>query len=220
MTEKQQLQETPGPAPFPPPQPPPHARTLARQRSRWVLTAFVLLAMLASVHLSSSGGLAGCLQRSASPGSHAHTEHEVGGPIPAQSIGGKAPACPAQPPALPPRTTVAWTDARRAHSAELHAQAVQHATQSYDDNGEPGEDPRWEPFHDFLRWWRDAFPVAVGKAKIEMINSECTDDEPTLPIRHCRTLVTHTRRGDGLRHLRRKAASCADTPSARHPGDV
>ena len=33
-------------------------------------------------------------------------------------------------------------------------------TQSYDDNGEPGEDERWAPFYDFQKWLRDSFPLA------------------------------------------------------------
>ena len=33
-------------------------------------------------------------------------------------------------------------------------------TESFDDNGEPEEDPRWQPFVDFQKWLIDTFPLA------------------------------------------------------------
>lgn len=152
------------------------------RRSRWVLVGFVVLAILATIHLSSPNGLTGCLHApfrshsKSSHSSHGHSHHHKhhGHGLKAKNIGGKSPSCPAQPDPIQPETKVNWTEERKKHSAELHAQAVQHATQSYDDNGEPGEDERWEPFHTFLEWWRGAFPTAVERANIEMINSELT----------------------------------------------
>lgn len=146
------------------------------RRSRWVLVGFVVLAILAGIHLSSSHGLTGCLRSTfrSSSSHHGHHGHHGHHALKAKNIGGKSPSCPAQPDPIEPEHKVEWTEERKKHSAELHAQAVQHATQSYDDNGEPGEDPRWEPFHDFLGWWREAFPTAVERANIEMINSEYT----------------------------------------------
>lgn len=32
-------------------------------------------------------------------------------------------------------------------------------TQSYDDNGEPGDDTRWEPFRIFQGWLKSAYPL-------------------------------------------------------------
>lgn len=137
----------------------------ADRRRSWLIGAFVTLALLAGVHLFSDDGLSGSLLRGATLDT-AHLDSFV--------FGDKAPKCPHQPKPLHPKTTVDWTiDNRKKHSAELLSQAVQHDTQSYDDNGDPGVDERWEPFHRYLEWWRGAFPVAVGRAKVEMINSEC-----------------------------------------------
>jgi Gly-Xaa carboxypeptidase len=80
--------------------------------------------------------------------------------------------CPAQPKPLHPATTIEWDDAKRDASIELFRAAVRIPTQSYDDNGEPGEDPRWAPFHDFIDWLGGAFPTAWEAAEVEFINSE------------------------------------------------
>lgn len=39
-------------------------------------------------------------------------------------------------------------------------------TQSYDDNGEPHEDPRWEPFFKFQDWLKETYPLAYGNISI------------------------------------------------------
>ncbi|WVR05361.1 hypothetical protein IAU60_002375 [Kwoniella sp. DSM 27419] len=79
--------------------------------------------------------------------------------------------CPAQPKALQPNMTWDMTDEDKRKSADLYAQAVRIPTQSYDDNGEPNEDPRWKPFFDFQQWLKDTFPLANEKAKVEYINT-------------------------------------------------
>lgn len=202
------------------------------RRSRWVLVGFVVLAILAGIHLSSPHGLTGCLHapfrsHSSHHGHHGHHgyHHGHGHALKAKNIGGKSPSCPAQPDPIEPETKVDWTEERKKHSAELHAQAVQHATQSYDDNGEPGEDPRWEPFHDFLDWWRDAFPTAVERANIEMINSECAE-QPSGCEAGVRLAVQTlgSRSGNWLgvqrEGKRERNRTFPLTPSPRHPGHV
>lgn len=79
--------------------------------------------------------------------------------------------CPAQPKPLEPPTRIEWTDEARAKSIELLQAAVRIPTQSYDDNGEPGDDPRWKPFEDFKTWLGEAFPTAWSAAKVEFVNS-------------------------------------------------
>lgn len=81
--------------------------------------------------------------------------------------------CPTQPAALHPPQRIEWTDELRGSSIEKFQEAVRIPTQSYDDNGEPGEDERWTPFEDFKRWLADSFPTAWDAAHIEFINSEC-----------------------------------------------
>ncbi|BEI81672.1 hypothetical protein CcaverHIS002_0208320 [Cutaneotrichosporon cavernicola] len=93
---------------------------------------------------------------------HLHLKSEVG----------KVQAhCPAQPAPLHPPSTIQWDDESRAESIELFRAAVRIPTQSYDDNGEPGEDVRWAPFYDFIDWLQDAFPVAWKAANVELINT-------------------------------------------------
>lgn len=90
-------------------------------------------------------------------------------PSPAGSY--KSIKCPAQPAPLNPATRLEWTDETRAKSIELFQAAVRIPTQSYDDNGEPGEDPRWEPFYKFQEWLEGAFPTAWKAADVEFVNS-------------------------------------------------
>lgn len=79
--------------------------------------------------------------------------------------------CPSQPDPLHPATKIEWDDDSRKHSIELLQAAVRIPTQSYDDNGEPEEDPRWAPFKDFQKWLQEAFPTAWEKGKVEFVNS-------------------------------------------------
>ncbi|CAK9784507.1 carboxypeptidase S [Cutaneotrichosporon oleaginosum] len=79
--------------------------------------------------------------------------------------------CPAQPKPLHPATTIHWDDEKRAASIELFRAAVRIPTQSYDDNGDPGVDPRWAPFHDFIDWLGGAFPTAWKEANVEFVNT-------------------------------------------------
>ncbi|EIW70200.1 hypothetical protein TREMEDRAFT_30032 [Tremella mesenterica DSM 1558] len=79
--------------------------------------------------------------------------------------------CPKQPEPVYPKLTWNMTDEEQKRSIELFVEAVRIPTQSYDDNGEPNEDPRWEPFFEFQQWLRKSFPVAHEKAKIEYINT-------------------------------------------------
>lgn len=81
-------------------------------------------------------------------------------------------ACPAQPDPINPASRIEWSVEDKRRSTELFQAAVQIPTQSYDDNGEPEEDPRWAPFKDFQDWLQGAFPTAWEKANIEFINCE------------------------------------------------
>ncbi|KAL1411027.1 hypothetical protein Q8F55_001974 [Vanrija albida] len=79
--------------------------------------------------------------------------------------------CPTQPKALYPPKKIEWTDELRSSSIKLFQEAVQIPTESFDDNGEPDEDPRWKPFFHFQKWLGSAFPTAWKSAKIEFINT-------------------------------------------------
>jgi hypothetical protein len=79
--------------------------------------------------------------------------------------------CPVQPQPLAPAATIKWTEARRERATKLFQEAVRIPTQSYDDNGEPGEDPRWEPFEEFKKWLEESFPLAWNSANVEIVNS-------------------------------------------------
>lgn len=81
-------------------------------------------------------------------------------------------ACPAQPAPLAPSSRIEWSADAKRRSVELFQAAVRIPTQSYDDNGEPGEDPRWAPFTEFQEWLEGAFPTAWAAANVEFINSE------------------------------------------------
>ncbi|GFZ45802.1 hypothetical protein JCM24511_03532 [Saitozyma sp. JCM 24511] len=74
--------------------------------------------------------------------------------------------CPVQPEALFPKTMWNMTSEEKEVLTKHYAEAV-----SFDDNGEPLEDPRWGPFFDFQKWLKTAFPLANSKAKVEYINT-------------------------------------------------
>ncbi|ORX33794.1 carboxypeptidase s precursor [Kockovaella imperatae] len=78
--------------------------------------------------------------------------------------------CPVQPKPLHPKMTWEMTSEEKERSIKLYSEAVQIPTQSYDDNGEPGEDERWAPFFDFQKWLNTTFPLATQTARIEYIN--------------------------------------------------
>ncbi|OWZ50744.1 Gly-Xaa carboxypeptidase [Cryptococcus neoformans A2-102-5] len=79
--------------------------------------------------------------------------------------------CPLQPKPIYPNMTWEMTEEERTRSIDHYAQAVRIPTQSYDDNGEPHEDPRWEPFFKFQDWLKETYPLAHEKATIEYINT-------------------------------------------------
>ncbi|AAW41637.1 hypothetical protein CNBB1280 [Cryptococcus deneoformans B-3501A] len=78
--------------------------------------------------------------------------------------------CPQQPKPIYPNMTWEMTEEERNRSIEHYAQAVRIPTQSYDDNEEPDEDPRWKPFFIFQDWLKETYPLAHEKATIEYIN--------------------------------------------------
>jgi Gly-Xaa carboxypeptidase len=49
--------------------------------------------------------------------------------------------------------------------------AVQVKSESFDDLGAVGEDPRWEVFYDFSAYLKDTFPLIHEKLLVEKINS-------------------------------------------------
>ncbi|KAK8869586.1 hypothetical protein IAR55_000153 [Kwoniella newhampshirensis] len=79
--------------------------------------------------------------------------------------------CPDQPKAIYPNMTWELTEADKKKAVDLYSQAVQIPTESFDDNGEPNEDPRWGPFFDFQEWLKKSFPLANEKATVEYINT-------------------------------------------------
>ncbi|WVQ71850.1 hypothetical protein IAR50_001392 [Cryptococcus sp. DSM 104548] len=79
--------------------------------------------------------------------------------------------CPEQPQALYPNTTWELTEEDKERTIGHYRDAVRIPTQSYDDNGEPNDDPRWKPFFDFQNWLRKTYPLAHETAKVEYINT-------------------------------------------------
>ncbi|ORY30167.1 putative carboxypeptidase s precursor [Naematelia encephala] len=79
--------------------------------------------------------------------------------------------CPKQPKAIYPKMIWNMTDHEKIRSIDLLSQAVQIPTESFDDNGDPEDDPRWKPFVDFQGWLKKSFPLVHEKAKIEFINT-------------------------------------------------
>ncbi|KAI9637962.1 carboxypeptidase s precursor [Dioszegia hungarica] len=84
---------------------------------------------------------------------------------------GKWARCPEQPKPLHPAMAWNMTEEEKKTSIDRFARAVQIPTQSYDDNGEPNEDPRWKPFFDFQTYLKDTFPLAHEKGNVEYINT-------------------------------------------------
>ena len=80
--------------------------------------------------------------------------------------------CPYQPEPLHPKIAWEMDDKEKTRSADLLSQAVvcppcrvrlmgqRIPTESFDDNGEPNEDPRWAPFKVFQSWMKDTFSLA------------------------------------------------------------
>ncbi len=90
----------------------------------------------------------------------------------------KGASCPSQPEPLLPKIPFKPSGGYRKGSAKLLSEAVvsrllqvvqcsnaevvafqQIATESFDDNGLPTEDPRWAPFFDFQKWLVESFPL-------------------------------------------------------------
>ncbi|KAK4687749.1 Gly-Xaa carboxypeptidase, partial [Tremellales sp. Uapishka_1] len=68
--------------------------------------------------------------------------------------------CPVQPRPLHPKLSWNMTVDEKTRSIDLFSQSVQIPTESFDDNGEPGDDPRWDTFIDFQGWLKRTFPLA------------------------------------------------------------
>lgn len=142
--------------------PPPVLTAPKAKRKLWfnvlaTLVAAGYLASLASSHLARVGSTVAAERLREAAWTHS---------VPADV------QCPIQPKALHPPKKVEWTDELRSSSIKLFQEAVQIPTESFDDNGEPDEDPRWQPFFHFQKWLGSAFPTAWKSAKIEFINSE------------------------------------------------
>ncbi|KZW02629.1 carboxypeptidase S [Exidia glandulosa HHB12029] len=56
-------------------------------------------------------------------------------------------------------------------AAELLGGAVRIATESYDDNGPPDEDPRWSLFHDLHTYLEEKFPHVHSKFTLTKVNT-------------------------------------------------
>ncbi|WWC89786.1 uncharacterized protein L201_004712 [Kwoniella dendrophila CBS 6074] len=79
--------------------------------------------------------------------------------------------CPKQPKPLYPNTIWNLTDKEKSKVISTYQKAVQIPTESFDDNGEADEDPRWKPFFQFQNWLKNTFPLAHATANIEYINT-------------------------------------------------
>lgn len=70
-----------------------------------------------------------------------------------------------------PAKHVFFTQQYKNHSLEVWSGAVRIPTESFDDLGRVGEDPRFEVFYDFAAYLERAFPHVHAAAKLEKVNT-------------------------------------------------
>lgn len=121
--------------------------------------------------------------------------------------------CPQQPKPIYPNMTWEMTEEERNRSIEHYAQAVVSSaplsypsrrkiadgliiqripTQSYDDNEEPDEDPRWKLFFIFQDWLKETYPLAYGRISI----MKCIQADRTLYFdRHEKATIEYINSG-------------------------
>lgn len=63
------------------------------------------------------------------------------------------------------------TDEFRKHSLALMQGAVRIPTESYDDSGDVGQDPRWDVFFKFEEYLKASFPTVYQKLTLERVNT-------------------------------------------------
>ncbi|ORY25047.1 hypothetical protein BCR39DRAFT_566413 [Naematelia encephala] len=64
-----------------------------------------------------------------------------------------------------------WYVSPQSRLDELISTEQRIRTESFDDNGKPDEDPRFDTFPAFHKWLHDAFPVVFSIAEFELINT-------------------------------------------------
>jgi hypothetical protein len=135
----------------------------------WLLRALSIVGLVAACLLASSYKIPG-LQSDAHSLVAAHADPIVFAP---------PPACVQVDPLVPP--------AHDAHDAQLHSilnsaefahsaarilsGAVQIKTESYDDNGPVGTDPRWHIFELFADYLRGSFPIVHKHLDLQKVNT-------------------------------------------------
>jgi Gly-Xaa carboxypeptidase len=95
------------------------------------------------------------------------------------SITNSEPRCPQVAPLLPSKNSKELeemqayleSDAFKGVAIERLSGAVQIPTQSYDDMGDVGTDPRWEIFYEFAEYLEKSFPLVHASLMLEKINS-------------------------------------------------
>jgi Gly-Xaa carboxypeptidase len=125
--------------------------------------ALGILAGLAAYHLIPSHAFPKCLHRS--------REYTLGSKELDLAYFEEHVKCPIQPKPLYPKHVWNMTQEEKDQSMKIFSEAVQIPTESFDDNGEPNEDPRWKPFFDFQKWLKQTFPLAHEKATVEYVNT-------------------------------------------------
>ncbi|PVI05162.1 carboxypeptidase S [Periconia macrospinosa] len=89
------------------------------------------------------------------------------------------PKCPQVEPLYPSQTTKELddledylkSDSFRSKSIERLSGAVQIPTQSFDDSGNVGEDPRWDIFYSFADYLSTTFPLVHSTLQLEKVNT-------------------------------------------------
>lgn len=81
--------------------------------------------------------------------------------------------CPQVQPLSPTNDNYSYfhTDEFRQHSLALMQGAVRIPTESYDDSGAVGEDPRWDVFFKFEEYLKASFPTVYQKLTLDRVNT-------------------------------------------------
>lgn len=111
--------------------------------------------------------------------SHHSVSNLVARPWSSDSLVSLEPKCPQVEPLVPSKTTKelddAWeylnSDTFFNKSIERLSGAVQIPTQSYDDMGEVGSDPRWDVFHSLGDYLEKSFPLVYKTLDVEKVNT-------------------------------------------------
>jgi hypothetical protein len=145
---------------------PPTLPAKPAQWPAWLLRAFSVVGLAVAFFLASSYKSLSSLQAPASPS-------------PEPVVVTPPPSCPQLDPLVPPahdahdaKLQHILSSPEFAHSAAgILSGAVQIKTESYDDSGPVGKDPRWNIFDKFAAYLRRSFPVIHKHLGLQKVNT-------------------------------------------------